>query len=203
MDTSKAFNKCLQLGNMVPVVEKPGSAVWTHRWVVKGVPLHSNLTGSQKWAWHVGPGCVILCKSRGLTKPTYFCTGDICYYCSCSAAADVTQLWISICEGAEDYALNVFSIHPAANSADFQGNPWRAIQMFRKLPALPLAVLCTVLLSCSPAWPPLPWEFIPPNHLKKWLWFLLSELQSVSQKIIPTSQLNSQDLRWPAKIWRE
>lgn len=140
---------------MVPNVEKPGSAAWTHRqkWVVKGVPLHLNLTGSQKWAWRVGPVCVCLCKSRGLAKPTYFCTGDICYYCFCSAAADVTQLWISIYEGAEDYVLNIFSIHPAANSADFQGNLRRAIQMFRKLPALPV-VLCTVLF-CSSIWPPL------------------------------------------------
>lgn len=113
----------------------------------------------------MGPACVCLCKSRGLTKPTYFCTGDICS--CCSAAADVTQLWISIFEGAEDYVLNIFSIHPAANSADFQGNLWRAIQMFRKLPALPLAVPCIVLLSCSRAWPPLPWEFIHPQPPQK------------------------------------
>lgn len=106
--------------------------------------------------------CLPLQKPR-LRKPTYFSTGDICYYCFCSAAADVTQLWISICEGAEDYALNIFSIHPAANSANFQGNLWRAIQMFRKLPALLLAVFCIVLLPCSSAWPPLPWEFIHPQ----------------------------------------
>lgn len=199
MDTSKAFNKCLQLGNMVPVVEKPGSAVWTHRWVVKGVPLHSNLTGSQKWAWHVGPGCVSLCKSQGLTKPTYFCIADICYYCSCSAAADVTQLWISICEGAEDYALDVFSIHPAANSADFQGNLWRAIQMFRKLPALPHAVLCTVLLSCFPAWPPLPWEFIHPQPPQGMIVDFAFRIAVCVSENHTHSQLNSQDLRWPAK----
>lgn len=31
LSASKAYSKCLQLGSMVPDVEKPGSAMWTHR----------------------------------------------------------------------------------------------------------------------------------------------------------------------------
>lgn len=115
------------------------------KWVVKGVSLHPNLIESKKWAWWVGQACVCLFKTWGLTKPTYFCIGSICYYCSGSAAADVTQLWISIYEGAEDYVLNIFSIHPAVNSADFQGSLRRAIWILWKMPVLPLVVLRVVL----------------------------------------------------------
>lgn len=154
----RAFNKCLQLGNMAPDADETGSAVWTGKWikwVVRRVPLHPRLTESQKWAWGVGPACVCLCRTWGLTKPTYFSIGSICYYCSCSAAADVTQLWISIYEGAEDYVLNIFSIYPAAYSANFQGSLQRAIWMLQKLPALPLVVLRVVLPLLLPRLSPL------------------------------------------------
>lgn len=81
--------------------------------------------------------------------------------------------------------LNIFSIHPAVNSTDFQGSLQRAIRMLQKLPALPL-VFCIV----QPPLPVSPYlgNSSTPNHLKRWLWFLLSELQSVSQKTLKHSQ---------------
>lgn len=140
---------------------------WLNRpikWVAGGAPLCPRFHRVKKEPEINKVAYVYLCKSWGIGKPTYLCIGSICYYCLYSAAADVTQLWISIYEGAEDYVLNIFSIHPAENSADFQGRPPESNLNASK--AASFLSCCPPHRPASPAplpVPPLPWEFIHPQ----------------------------------------
>lgn len=156
----------------MPAVRQYGPKCWWNwfcclnrwiKWVVRGVPLQPGLTGSQKWAWCVGPACVCLCKTWGLTKPTCSCIGSICYYCSCSAAADVTSCGSAfmkelriMCSISFQYILLRTPLISREASRE-QSERSESCQLSLSLSS---TLFC---LSCSPACPPLPWEFIHPQ----------------------------------------